>query len=246
MRVKVNLTAERNISIPIEYNYNVYLNLRKTLFEYLKTAKPKLFPKYKRDFPNFTFSQLMIPERIIETGYIHIKGNFFALWISSDDDEFIEYLVKAINHQNSFSIYSHQFKLKKIDMIEEPTFKTAMNFKMLSPMLLAISENEKTRFLRPTDSDLSNVFGAQLILNFNDFYKSKLQPSDITFIPNQDYMERKKNLTKLITVREVHYKTIFCPFTLSGDKELIRFAWRNGIGIKTNYGFGMIDVVNQF
>jgi CRISPR-associated endoribonuclease Cas6 len=243
MRIKINLAAADNVSIPIEYNYSIYLNIRKTLFEFLSSNKPKLYHKFKKKFPSFTFSQLMIPEREIELGFIKIKGNFLSLFVSSIDETFMEYLVKSINGQNKFSIYSRTFTLKKIEIPEEPEFAAEMQFKMLSPLLLIKRENNRLHFVRPVDSDLSDIFASHLVEAYNNRYRENYAPFDIKLIPDQDYLQRKKTLTKLITIRNIHYKSIFCPFTLKGEIDLIKFAYNNGIGAKTYYGFGMIDLV---
>ena len=243
MRIKINLAAANDVSIPIEYNYNIYLNIRKTLFKFLPSNKPKLYNKFKKKFPSFTFSQLMIPEREIELGFIKIKGNFLALFVSSIDETFIEYLVKSINHQKKFSIHSRIFMLKKVEILEEPEFAAEMQFKMLSPLLLIKRENNKLHFVRPGDSDLSDIFASQLVDAYNNQYRGNYVLPDIKLIPDQDYLQRKKTLTKLVTIRNIHYKSIFCPFTLKGEVDLIKFAYNNGIGAKTHYGFGMIEVV---
>jgi CRISPR-associated endoribonuclease Cas6 len=243
MRIKINLGIDNSVSIPIEYNYNIYLNIRKTLLEFLQFNKPKLHNKFKRSFPPFTFSQLMIPKRTIEPGFIKINGNFLALFVSSIDETFMEYLVKSLNHQKEFFIYRHQFKLKKIEILEEPEFEAEMRFKMLSPLLLIKKEKDKLRFLRPGDSDLNDIFAAQLVETYNQQYRKNYLLSDIKLILDQDYLQRKTTLTKLVTIRNIHYKSILCPFTLKGKSDLIKFAYNNGIGNKTQYGFGMIEVV---
>jgi len=243
MRIKINLSIQGNVSIPIEYNYNIYLNLRKTLLDFLQFNKPKLFNRYKKDFPGFSFSQLMIPERKVESGFIKIQGNYLALYITSIDNNFIEYLTKSINYKKEIPIATHTFKLKKIEILEEPEFKEEMSFRMLSPLLLMKKENNKILFIRPGDSDLNEVFAAQLVDAYREVYNTEAPAESIVIIPDQDYILRKKNLTKLVTIRNIHYKTIFCPITLKGSKELIRFAYQNGIGAKTHYGFGMLEVV---
>jgi CRISPR-associated endoribonuclease Cas6 len=243
MRIKINLSAGNDVSIPIEYNYNIYLNTRKTLFDYLQTNKPKLFSRYKKSFPDFTFSQLMIPERKIETGFIQILGNFFSIYFSSVDDTFVEYLVKAFNLQKSFQVYNHAFQLKKIEILDEPVFEPEMRFKMLSPLLLISVKDGKPYFMRPGDIDLSDVFASMLVKEYNKTYNAGFQPSQIRLILDQDYVERKKVITRFVTIRNINYKTIFCPITLKGEPDLTRFAYRNGIGDKTNYGLGMIETL---
>jgi len=241
MRIKINFSPGNDVSVPIEYNYNIYFNLRKTLLEYLQDTKPKLFGRYKKDFPGLTFSQLMIPEREIETGFIKIYGNFFSLFVGSADDACIEYLAKAISTRKTFPIYTNNFEVKKVEVLDEPEFSSAMRFKMLSPLLLIKVREGSPYFVRPLDPDFNDVFAAHLVKQYNAVYNTQFQASQIQIIPDQEYIERKKNISKLITVRNIHYKAIFCPFLLKGDEALIRFAYHNGIGDKTNYGFGMIE-----
>jgi len=243
MRIKLNLKTGGNIAVPIEYNYNVYTNIRKVLFDYLSQNKPKLLAKYKKNLPNFTFSQLMIPERKIEPGFIKVKGNFLAIFIASVDEQFMEHLAKAINLQKEFHLFDHNLQLKKLEILDDPEFTEQMRFKMLSPLLLVKVENRKPRFVRPEDSDLGDVFATHLTGNYNAHHETHFRPSEVKFAPDQNYIERKRTLTKAITIRNVHYKTIFCPFLLEGPPEIIKFAYHNGIGTNTHYGFGMIEAV---
>lgn len=243
MRIKINLRSPSKVSVPLDYNYNVYQNICRVLYDYLEDEKPKLMTRYKREMPAFTFSQLMIPERRIEPGFIEIRGNFLAIFVSSVDDELMEFLGKAINRKRSFHIFQNRFPLKKIEVLEEPEFTPDMRFKMLSPMLLVKVENKKPRFVQPEDPDLADVFSHHLVGGYNRHYQGEFKSSDIVFLPDQDYMERKPNLTKVITIKNVHYKTIFLPFSLQGKEELIKFAYYNGVGSSTEYGFGMLDIV---
>jgi len=243
MRIKVNFHAENNVSFPIEYNYNIYCNIKQILFDYLENKKPKQLSKFKRTLPAFSFSQLMIPERRIEPGFIEILGNYLSLFITSTDLDFIEYLVKAFNSTKSFPLFEHQLKLKKIEVLEPPPFTEHMRFKMISPMLLVKIENKKPRYLLPDDPDLGQIFATQLVGDYNRYRESNFKTSDIKILPDQAYVERKRNLTKAITVHNVHYRAMLFPFALAGDIELIKFAYNNGVGSATHYGFGMIESV---
>jgi len=243
MRIKINLLSQAPVSIPIEYNYNIYLGLRKLMFDFVGSDKPKLFNKYKKAFPEFTFSQLMIPGRKIEYGFIEITGTYLSFFVSSVDDTFMEYLVKAFNHAGVFSVHNKIFKLKKIEVVEDPGFLPEMKFRMLSPLLLIKRVNGKAVFVRPEDGDLGDIFSRQLVGKYNTLYRTGYESNRVTFELDQDYLERRKSLTRLLTIRNINYKTIFAPFHLKGETELIKFAYTNGIGAKTNYGLGMIDVV---
>lgn len=243
MRIKINLLSQPPVSIPIEYNYNIYLGLRKILFDFIGTNKPKLFNRYKKMFPDFTFSQLMIPDRNIEYGFIEITGTYLSFFVSSIDDTFMEYLVKALNHAGEFSVHNKPFKIKKIEVVEDPEFSEEMKFRMLSPLLLIKEADGKVVFVRPEDSDLDDIFSRYLVERYNTLFRTGYESKQIKFELDQDYLERRKSLTRLLTIRNINYKTILAPFRLKGDVDLIKFAYTNGIGTKTNYGLGMIDVV---
>ncbi|MCP5107267.1 MAG: CRISPR-associated endoribonuclease Cas6 [bacterium] len=243
MRIKINLSSRPSISIPIDYNYNIYLGLRKILLDFLSSNKPKLFNKYKKTFPEFTFSQLMIPDRKIELGFIEITGRYLSFYLSSIDDTFIEFLSKAVTHCGEISIHNKKFKLTKIEFQEEPEFSERMKFRMLSPLLLAKPAGGKPVFVRPGDSDLDKIFSSRLVEKYNTLYRTAYTNKQLKIELDQDYLERKKNLTRLLTIRNINYKTIFAPFYLNGETDLIKFAYHNGIGDKTHYGLGMIELI---
>lgn len=239
MRIKINLLSQPSTSIPIEYNYNIYLGLRKLLLDFLSANKPKLHSRYKREFPRFTFSQLMIPDRRIEHGFIEITGTYLSFFVSSVDTDFMEYLTRAVHAAGAFTVHEKAFKLKKVETVEEPEFRPEMKFRMLSPLLLIKQEGDKAVFVRPEDGDLNDIFSARLVEDYNTLYKAAYSRNDISFQLDQGFLERTKRLTRLLTIRNVNYKTIFAPFYLKGETDLIRYAYRNGIGEKTQYGLGM-------
>jgi CRISPR/Cas system endoribonuclease Cas6 (RAMP superfamily) len=77
---------------------------------------------------------------------------------------------------------------------------------------------------------------------YNTLYRASFSRKDIVFRLDQDYRERGKNLTRLLTIRNINYRTIFSPFFLEGEEKLIKFAYNNGIGDKTHYGLGMFEI----
>lgn len=245
MRIKINFALERQIRIPIEYNYHLYLALRRTLFAYLRRHEPGLLQSYKLDFPAMTFSQLLIPQRRVEYGFINIESHYLSMLVGSPEERFIEMLAAAVQDRGRFSIYRHQLGVSKIQILEEPYFSPVMKWKLLSPFVLARREKGRVSFARPGDADLSSLLAASLISRYGRLLKRRLGPDEISITLNQDYSRSHKNLTKLISVRNIHYKAIHCPFTLKAPMEIIRPAYAGGIGEKPHYGFGMIELANQ-
>ncbi len=182
----------------------------------------------------------MIPRRQIEPGFIEITGSYLSFFVSSIDDTFMEYLTKAVTQTKEFFVHQKKLGLKKVDILEEPEFSGRMKFKMLSPLLLIKQEGQKVRFIKPGDEDLVTVFAEQLVEQCNNAYGTSFQNSDIHLELDQNYMEQRRKVTRLLTIRNINYRTILTPIFLEGEKELIRFAYVNGIGAKTQYGLGML------
>lgn len=241
MRIKISLIAEPGTAIPIEYNYNIYLSLKKLLLDFLLEHKPRLAQKYKQSLPDFTFSQLMIPDRKIELGFIEIIGSYLSFFLSALDADFMEYIIKGLNQAGVFTVHEKTFQLKKVEIVEEPIYEEEMKFRMLSPLLLVKLDQKKPVFIRPEDSELNTFFAWHLADKYNKRYKSAFSSADIHFQLDQNYLERKRSISRLLTIRNVNYKTIFAPFSLRCPLELLRFAYNNGIGEKTQFGLGMIE-----
>ena len=245
MRIKINFALDREIRIPIEYNYHVYLALRRTLFAYLRKHEAKLEYKYKKKFPHLTFSQLLIPQRRVEFAFITIASPYMSLILGSSDQRFLELLAAALQDRGRFPLYRNQVRVTKIQVLEEPFFTPRMNWKMLSPLILARRKSGKIFFAQPTDADLSSLLAGNLISRYQRLLPRPVGQEEILITLNPDYMRSHRNLTKLTTVRNLHYKAIICPFSLKAPIELTRLAYAGGIGEKTQYGFGMIEPANS-
>ena len=68
----------------------------------------------------------------------------------------------------------------------------------------------------------------------------------ITFEPKY-VLKRQGKITKLIKVNfsddeyPIPVKSILSPFIMEGDENILRFAHEAGLGIYTDFGFGMLD-----
>ncbi len=244
MRIKIGLKAVSGTVIPIEYQYALYLGLRRLLFAHLKVKKPKAASQYKRKLPDFTFSQLQIPQRRVETGLIHIDSPYFSISLSSDDDRLVEHLLLALPAAGNLAFFGRKFPIAKVEVIEDPEFTTGeLRGRMTSPMLLARHQDGKVQFLTPHSPDLNAVFTSELLTRYSQTQGAMPAVREVRFDLDQGYLARAKSVTRLITVRGTHFRLIWCPFTLQAAPEVLRFAYRAGLGERRQYGFGMFELL---
>lgn len=243
MRIKIGLKAAPGTVIPIEYNYALYLGLRRLLFRYLKARKPKAATQYKRRLPDFTFSQLQIPQRRAEPGLLHIDSPYISLYLGSDDDQFLKHAFAAVQAGGMLSFFSHKFLLAGVEVLEDPDFTTCeLRGRMISPLLLARRLDKKVQFLTPHSPDLNAVFTSELLTRFAAARGGMPAAREVSLDLDQGYLARTKSATRLITVRGTHFRLIWAPFTLRADPEVLRFAYRAGLGERRTYGFGMFEL----
>ncbi len=239
LRIKLNLKTDPGKKLPLNYNYGIYLALRSIVLKELQAKKPKLYKAYQQNFPEFTFSYLRIPQREIKEGFIYIKGTYLALFVSSVDDFFIQQLIAALEREKKFSFLQQDFAVLKVEIVAEPEWREKMEFTMLSPLLVIRKNKKKVKFLLATSLELEAALRENLLARYQKLFPGEKTNFDFRFYLNQDFLMSSADVHKLITIRNIHYKTIYAPFFLEGNSELIRFAYYAGIGDKTSYGLGM-------
>ncbi len=233
--------SEDKLKITFNYNLDIYIELMRCVQQFLSNMEEVFEPALTTETKEFTFSHLMFPNRSIEKGHIVADTGYFSLYISSVNRTFIKTLEGALKSCSEFRIQNQRVIVSNISVIKEPQFSEEMKFRMLSPALFAVRRGRKVIFLKPGDKAFSSVFEEKLLEAWSMIYKSSCE-GRVKITLDEEYM-KKANVTKLLNIDGVNYRTILAPFSLSGSVDLIRFAYRNGIGDKNRFGLGMIDTV---
>jgi CRISPR-associated endoribonuclease Cas6 len=239
-RIKIGFAAAAPLTLPLDYNYSLYLGLRRTLFAFLQERQPRLAAAYKKGLPPFTFSQLLVPRRRVELGLLHIDSRFLGLQVSSPDSAFIDHLTQALYRAPRLKLLDRVFTAHKLEPVEEPDWNGGV-FRMLSPLVLIVRQGNKARFVRADDPDLGVRFAENLAARLRTAAGTAHDAAKVSFALDAGYVQARGNVAKLITVHGVHYKAIMAPFSLHAPAALLRFAYQAGIGDKTQFGFGMIE-----
>lgn len=125
---------------------------------------------------------------------------------------------------------------KEPDFAAQPLALTA-----LSPLVASVfSEELATRYADPKDDDFWRILETNLYRKWTAF-TGEPPSGPVTFTPDREYLRRNPRTSKRVV-----FKTggaivgHLVPFALSGPTELLRLAYRAGLGGKNALGFGMV------
>jgi len=257
---------EAETKIPINYQYP----LSAAIYKILATASPEYagwlhtkgyLTSNSKPMKLFVFSRLIIekPERLFNVLIIR-NHSTCTLYISSPMlYDFVENFVTGLFEQTTIEIGNPQtvgrFRVTGVETFPEPQFKSPVSCRCLSPIVFSTMHEHKGKmhqyYLRPDDGRLSELIRNNLIRKHEIAYGNVPDNTDLTVIPDTDYINRRggiEKVSKLITIKEwqgeksVKVKSFIVPFEMHGSEQMIRTAYECGIGEKNSIGFGMIEI----
>jgi CRISPR-associated endoribonuclease Cas6 len=251
MRIKVELSAERKISVPKGYNAIiqafVYNFLSRENAEWLHNSG---FQYEKRHYKLFTFSGFL--EKAVykkeQSAFIFPSTISFYFstpieWIAKDfAQNFIKQNFAKINNQTLF--------IRSVEVLASPEFtsneyiiKTVTPITMHSTFETNMGK-KKTHYYTPFEDDFSELINANLKKKWEAAFGTacnddiKLKP---LFSTNENeriqYFGTGKNGKKPTVVKGWQGK-----YKLMGNPLLLQFAYDAGLGDRNSQGFGMFDV----
>ncbi|MEC9487546.1 MAG: CRISPR-associated endoribonuclease Cas6 [Prosthecochloris sp.] len=265
MRIKLTLRQERPVErIPCNYSYHlaaaIYNTLSKSSSEFATVLHDKGYaPEGSRQkFKYFTFSNLQIPNRTIEKGEIVSRSRQVSFYLSSPKEEFLQHLILGLFAEGPLRIHHAVYGKECIEKLPEPEWSENMTFSMLSPLAVSVYRDPSTgmntkEYLRYDDSRLSDMLLHNLQAKYRGLFDCEPPENGIPFSMRfeEEYLNRLRkkgrSVEKLITIKdssgkETRVKAIQCPFTVTGDPELIKVGYECGFGENNPMGFGMVKV----
>lgn len=174
-------------------------------------------------------------------------------------DDFIKNLVIGTFSQRTIEIYSEfiptTFYIEQAELLPYPTFTETMYFVMASPMVLStpviLNGKMRAKYLRyDSDKELINrILQQNLINKYEAITNTKYNGKGIKLEWDNNYISeckrKNKKLSKKISIMKdvsnpIDVVGILCPFTITGDPELIKVGYECGFGEKNSIGFGMV------
>ncbi len=253
MRVRVELKSDRPVTIDIAYNYIiqafVYRNLSK---ETAKFIHDKGYIHEGRRFKMFTFSKIRYNGNTGKMDKVQRKITFydsFSFCISSPDDDFINELIQNI-FKNNLRIGGYSLTVKGIDVfnykdLDKYIVNNRLLVKSISPIFVHTTDSDNVdHHLSPLGENFSSFVRSNLINKHCAFYKK--YPSDDRFDIKVIREDRLKAVTDYYRKDIAEpYKCYYGQFEITGSKDLLKLAYKAGIGSRNSQGYGCVEVLDR-
>lgn len=252
MRVRIHLELVKHVGpkpyLPFEYQYYltalVYRLLAQSSTDYATYLHDRGYESGEKQFRLFTFSQLEIRKRKVTSRGIEFLGAEASWQVSSPVRDFVKYLADGLLDQETIQVGQLTFAVTGAEIVSPPSFASPMRFICLSPITVSRAAPELGRpayYLRYQDPEFSHRLRENLLRKYLALSPDLPEDTSFEFAFDNDYIERHQGkISRLVTYRDQRILGYMAPFSLSGNPELIRFAYECGLGEKNSFGFGMI------
>lgn len=262
MRIKITFANQfPNTLLPINTNNHLLKLINHLTFDYQRYLS-SLAPGNSRcnRFDKYTFSQLIIPQRLVYNFKIGILSNEFYWFVSSPYYQFLGILAKELRERGRAKICDTHFNVTKVNFICSPEFKESeAQFTCLSPVAVyrrAFSRQTKevnqvdNDYLLPGEADYLLTLKKDLLLKYNMVQSKKRKRIDFDLTFDERYLRKRNNkITKVITLEsqlehpeQVH--GVLAPLHIKAEPDVLRLIYDLGLGQLNNLGFGMVEMVN--
>ena len=237
MRIKLYFTLEKE-TIPIDYRRSIISFIKMSLSEYSKKEFQKYYNQKDNIIKPYAFS-IFFRQTRINGKEIIVEDKRFEMNITTTDYETAITLYNSFNHQKNqkFSIYQNSWTLQNIVLIPEKEIKeNKITIKFQSPLCTRRREQKKDYYY----SFENEKFEETLKINIKEQLKITNIPEETVDTLKITPIKAKKVIIKF------YEKQIECStgtFELSGNKELLKYLYKSGIGSKHSAGFGMFQII---
>lgn len=238
MRLKLYFELE-NEKFPIQYRKNILSFIKKSLSEYSDEYYKRLYDGNKPIIKPFTFSVFFQKPEIQEEQII-LSSKSFELNMAIQDYEIAVALYNSFNHQKQkkFSLNSNSWKLTNIAMLPEKSINSEnINIKFQSPLVARNRQEQKDYYYSYTNPE---KFLETLKINIKEELKITNIPPEIAETFEITPIQPKKVIIKFY---EKKIETSTGIFNIKGDKALLDYLYKAGLGSKRSAGFGMFQII---
>jgi|GEM_PF-673110 CRISPR-associated endoribonuclease Cas6 len=241
MRIEIKLKPENKETIlPFNYNYDVYTQL----LQKISLSSPEiaeLLESTHKDY--FTFSRIMVRKReLLPDKGIKILSEDVCLYVSSSLIDIIKAIVEGFMDNPVLSIEGSRFIMDGIKVLREPDIREGTLFSTLSPIMVRTVKFEDNRMkiwdLYPNEETFHEKLRKIMLMRFSEI--EDRMPEDKEF-----HIDVIKFKPVRIKIKDSYYRGSLMVFRYYGSIEIARFAYENGFGEKTRYGFGMVKVIDE-
>lgn len=242
MRIKIEIETERD-ELPIDY--------RGKFLSYVKSAfadySPELFEALYgigSQTKSFCFSIYFVPEVEIGKEGVVLHSRKFVVWFTSPDILLGVHLINAfMNRRHKWfplADCSNKLRVMSINKVQEHSFSgNAIPFKILSPIVIRDhnKDTKKDWYYTFEDDACEQIWKRNLKTELKDKFGRNVD-NDISALQiRSDHM--KKTVVKNYGI---YIPCTIGSFVLEGEKYLLEYMYKAGIGSKRSLGFGCLDI----
>lgn len=242
MRLEVILNSEEEIVIPIAYNYYVQSLIYNLISneEYADFLHNKGYRAFNRKFKLFSFSK-------IEGDFIFDKESKMLTYfkkeikitITSPNEDFIKYILETLFLCDELLLCKNRLKVQNVKIKEDIHIKDNLKVYTLSPIVVSSTlASGQTVYYSPLDHCFSERIKQNILKKYSAF-KGK-EEENINF--NVKLINRNKVRKRVSKYKGIMINGYMCELELSGDVEILKFAYDACLGEKNSQGFGVLEV----
>jgi len=252
MRIKIELSSEKRITLPVGFN-SIIQAMIYSFFEKesAKWLHEKGFKYEKRSFKLFTFSPFL------ENGYYDkIRKTFkfpqnISFLFSSPVDWIIQEFAVNFIKQSYLSFNGQKAFINSINVLKNPDIgKESIVINAVTPIevhsTFKRNDGKKiTHYYSPYETGFNDLINNNLKKKWESFFKNKC-PFDINIKPL--FSGNKNEKIRYFGTGE-NNKTLIKgwkgKFILRGDPEILKFGYAAGLGSRNSQGYGMFEVMKR-
>jgi CRISPR-associated endoribonuclease Cas6 len=243
MRVKISFLRDHSSanSIPLHHQ------------KLLTDSLSPFFESLTSDRTIWNFSSLKGTSKIMN-GFMRMLSSKVTLVISGRNKEYLEQVIKMVFERPYISIGKMNLIPKNYDVIPDPDFQTKMRYLCISPLILHDPNKETDKAqeqIDPTSHAFSDILYNDVLdrMEKAGYTESQLNEfAEFEFMPDQDYVNKINTTGKKFArfykcLSGITMMGYLLPFTLHAHPEVHKFVWEVGMGVLTEEGYGMVDIV---
>jgi CRISPR-associated endoribonuclease Cas6 len=243
MRIKISFLREHASanSIPLHHQ------------KLLSDSLTEITDTITSDRTMFNFSSLKGTSKI-QNGFMRFLSSKITLVVSSRNPEFAEALVKKIFEKSYLAVGKMNLVPKTYEVIPDPSFQTKMRYLCISPLILFnpdVDPDKAQEIIDPTSHQFSDILYNTTLdrMERAGYSESALNEfAEFESTPDMEYVNKIHETGKKYAR---FYKSsmgntmmgYLLPFTLHAHPEVHKFIWETGLGVLTEEGYGMVDLV---
>jgi CRISPR-associated endoribonuclease Cas6 len=243
MRIKISFLREHSSanSIPLHHQ------------KLLADSLGEMLDEIGGDRSSFNFSSLKGTSKITN-GFMRFLSSKITLVISSKGNQLAEAMVQKIFDSPHLAVGKMHLIPKTYEVIPDPSFQTKMRYLCISPLIMHNPDREPEQaqeMVDPTSQQFSDLLynitldrmerAGYSEAQLNEFAEFEAQP-DIEYI-NKINESGKKYARFYKSAAGNTMLGLLLPFTLHAHPEVHKYIWEVGLGVLTEEGYGMIDMV---